>query len=62
METTDLDAIVTLLFALIGGASRAEGIILNKDLPIGATGVVRDFAADFLGALHSAFFDLIRYE
>lgn len=55
---TDLDAIKTLLFALIGGAAQAEGIILNRDLAIAAAGVVRDFAADFLGAFESAFFDL----
>lgn len=59
-EMTDLDAIKTLLFALKVAPRRLKGIILNKDLAIAATGVVRDFAADFLGAFESAFFGLIR--
>jgi hypothetical protein len=61
-EMIDRHAIHTLLFSLMGGALRAEGILLNKELRVGATAIVRDFAAHFLGALESAFFDLIRQE
>jgi hypothetical protein len=33
-----VDVIKTLLFVLVGGALWTEGIVLNKDMTIGATG------------------------
>jgi hypothetical protein len=34
-----LNAVEGLFFTLVGGAARAECIVLGKDLPIGSTAV-----------------------
>ncbi len=59
-EMASLDAVEALFFTLVGGTSRAEGIFLHEDLPIGSTAVFRDLGRDLLGALAQFFFDLVR--
>ena len=59
-EMASLEEVKALLFALLRGSPWAEGVLLNQDLAVRSTSILRDFHAYFLGALSNCLLDLVR--
>ena len=55
-----LEEVKALLFALLRGSPWAEGVLLNQDLAVRSTSILRDFHAYFLSALSNCLLDLVR--
>ena len=56
----NLGEIKALLFALVGGSAGAEGVLLNQNLAVRSTSILRHLYADFLGTLSHRLFDLVQ--
>jgi hypothetical protein len=59
-EMASLEEVKALLFALVRGSPWAEGVLLNQDLAVRSTSILRDFHAYFLSALSNCLLDLVR--
>src|SRR5205085_8522957 len=58
-EMAYLAEVKALLLALVGRSPRTEGVFLNQNLAVRATGVLRNLNANFLGTLARCLFDLV---
>jgi hypothetical protein len=56
-EVANLVKVQPLFFALVGGAPRAEGVLLNQELAVCSASIVGDFYAHLLRAFAYCLFD-----
>ena len=58
-EIANLVKVQPLLFALVGGSPRAEGVLLNQQLTVCSASILGDLYAHLLGAFVYCLFDLV---